>query len=321
MLLDIRHLQQISAVSRLRSFGRAARALGMSQPALSKSIRLLENSLGVPVFERSHHGATPTTYGEVLLAAAGPMLRNADEALAEIRRLQGLEAGSIRVGAGPFAMELSVAEAAFGVARQHPGLRLRVSEQGWESLTGEVASGALDVAVAEVAVAEQIPNLFVERVGAHRGSFYCRARHPLLARSRISFEDLTSFPFAMGPVAPRLAPFLDRQGVAGRVDPASGLFLPAITLDSVSLMKRAVMETDAVSWAPDVLIAEEVKRGTLVPLPHEAPWAHLDYGIIRRADRPVTPALEAFLSELRRIEKRLAKRAQQRHRPGKSRRR
>jgi DNA-binding transcriptional LysR family regulator len=321
MLLDIRHLQQVSAISRLRSLGRAAAALGVSQPALSKSIRVLEKSLGVPLFERSHRGVTPTTYGEVLLSVAGPMLRSADEALAEIHRLQGLEIGSLRIGAGPFALELSVAGAAFRVARRAPGLHLRVAHGGWESLTRDVASGALDVAVADVAAAEQTKDMVVERLGTHRGSFYCRTGHPLTARSRIAFEDLTSFPFAMTSMPPRLAPFLDRQGPAGRVDPATGLFLPALTLDQVSLMKRAVLETDAVSWAPDALLVEEVKRGELTSLPLRADWAHLDYGIIRRADRPVTPALEAFLTELRGIEKSLAGSARPRRRPVKSRRR
>ena len=127
MLLDIRHLQQVFAVSRLRSLGRAATALGVSQPALWKSIRLLERFLGVPLFERSHRGVTPTTYGEVLLSVAGPMLRSADEALAEFRRLQGLEVGSLRIGAGPFVLELSVAEAAFRVTRRAPGLQLRLA--------------------------------------------------------------------------------------------------------------------------------------------------------------------------------------------------
>src|SRR5512136_222803 len=188
MLLDIRAFQQVAAIGRLRSFGRAAEALGISQPALSKSIRLLEKSLGVSLFERSRRGVSATTYGELLLAASGPMLRNVDDVLAEIRRAQGLEAGSIRIGAGPFALELSVAEAAFRVARRHPGLQLRVVQGGWEALTRDVTSGALDVAVAEVAAAEQEQNLAVERVGARPGSFYCRARHPLLRKERVTTE-------------------------------------------------------------------------------------------------------------------------------------
>lgn len=298
----MRSLQHVAAVGRLRSFGRAAEALGLSQPALSKSIRLLEKALGVPLFERSHRGVDPTTYGEILLAASGPMLRHMDEVVAEIRRTQGLEAGSIRIGAGPFAMELSVASAALRLARRHPGIQLRVVQGGWDALTLDVASGALDVAVAEIAAAEQTPGLEVERIGAHDGTFYCRAGHPLLSGPRLSFQDVATFSLAMSPLPARIATFFERHGSAGRVDPTTGLFQPAVTVNEVALMKRAVRETDAVSWAPAVLIADEVRQGAFVPLPLEADWARLNYGIIRRADKPVTPAVAAFLSEVRSIE-------------------
>jgi DNA-binding transcriptional LysR family regulator len=302
MFLDIRAFQQVATVGRLRSFGRAAEALGISQPALSKSIRLLERSLGVSLFERTHRGVSATTYGEILVAAAGPLLRNVDEVLAEVRRVQGLEAGSIRIGAGPFALELSVATAAFQVARRHPSLQLRVVQGGWEALTSDVASGALDVAVAEIAAADQVPILDVERIGQHAGSFYCRPGHPLTSRHRLTMDDLSAYPLAMSPLPGRIAAFFQRQGSAGRVDPASGLFLPRLTFDEVALMKRAVRETDAVSWAPDVLLAEELAGGALVRLPFRADWARTNYGIIRRTDRPITPALEAFLQELRSVE-------------------
>lgn len=305
MLLDIRSLQHVATVGRLRSFGRAAEALRISQPALSKSIRILETSLGVSLFERSHRGVSPTTYGEILLAAADPVLRNVDEVVAEIRRVQGLEAGSIRIGAGPFAMELSVAAAAFQLARRHPGIQLRVMQGGWDAVTRDVANGTLDVAVAEVAAAEQSRELEVERIGAHDGSFYCRAGHPLLSRPRLTFQDVATFPLAMSPLPGRIAAFFERHGSAGRVDPTSGLFQPAVTVNEVALMKRAVRETDAVSWAPAVLIADEVRQGSFVRLSLDAHWARLNYGIIRRADRPVTPAMTAFLSEVRSIEQRL----------------
>jgi hypothetical protein len=61
-----------------------------------------------------------------------------------------------------------------------------------------------------------------------------------------------------------------------------------------------------VSWAPHTLIATELKAGTLVALAFQAPWARLNYGIIRRVGRPTTPAIDMFLAELRAIESRLA---------------
>ncbi len=120
-------------------------------------------------------------------------------------------------------------------------------------------AGSLDVAVAEVTAAEQEPQLSVERMGEHGGVFYCRAGHPC-SRDQDGFEDSLGVPAGDEP-APRAASRLSSSaGAAGRFDAASGHFLPAITLDSVSLMKRAVRETDAVSWATEVLIASELRE-------------------------------------------------------------
>jgi DNA-binding transcriptional LysR family regulator len=226
-----------------------------------------------------------------------------DEILADIRRLKGLEAGSLRIGAGAFALEMSVGETVTRLAGRHPSLQVRVVLDDWESLTQKVVAGLLDVAVAEVTAAEQESQLSVERMGEHGGVFYCRSGHPLLAQTQLAFENISGFPLAMSPLPGRVAPFFERIGAAGRIDPASGHFLPAITLDSVILMKRAVRETNAISCAPKVLIASELDDGSLAALPFTPPWARLNYGIFRRADRPVTPALEMFLAELRAVEK------------------
>jgi DNA-binding transcriptional LysR family regulator len=313
MLLDIREIQHVAAIGRFRNFGRAAESLDISQPALSKSIRAIEESLGVRLFDRSRKGVSPTAFGELVLSASGPLLRGVDEILADIRRLKGLEAGSLRIGAGAFALEMSVGEAVNRLAGRHPSLQVRVVQEDWESLTRKVVAGLLDVAVAEVTAAEQVSQLSVERLGEHGGVFYCRSGHPLLARTQVAFENISGFPLAMSPLPGRVAPFFERIGAAGRIDPASGHFLPTITLDSVVLMKRTVQETDAISWAPRVLIAPELHHGSLVALPFTPPWARLNYGIFRRADRPVTPALEMFLVELRALEKRHARSLPPRH--------
>jgi DNA-binding transcriptional LysR family regulator len=303
MLLDIREIQHVTAIGRFRNFARAAESLDISQPALSKSIRGIETSLGVRLFDRSRKGVSPTAFGEIILSASGPLLRGVDEVLAEIRRVKGLEAGTLRIGAGSFALEMSVADAVTRMAKRHPSLHLRLVLDDWESLTRKVVAGSLDVGVAEVTAAEQESQLSVERIGEHGGVFYCRSGHPLLSRAPITFENVSGYPLAMSPLPGRVAPFFERIGAAGRVDPASGQFLPAITLDSVALMKRAVRETDAISWAPDVLIAPELRDGSFAALPFAPPWARLNYGIFRRADRPMTPALEMFLVELRSVEK------------------
>jgi DNA-binding transcriptional LysR family regulator len=305
MPLDIRQLRHVAAIGRHRSFARAAESLGISQPALSKSLAVIERALAVRLFERSPRGVTPTAFGEVLLSRAGPLFRGVSELTAEIRRLRGLETGSVSVGAGPFPFELSVAATGVAVVRHHPRLMVRLVHGDWESLTRDVLNGSLDLAVAELAAAEQEPRLVVEPLGAHPGVFYCRAGHPLLSLPARDFEDLAGYPLAINSIPGRAAPYFEKVASAGRVDPLTGHFIPSIMLDSVELMRRMVRETDAVSWSPPALIAEELLAGRLVALPFQTPWARLNYGIIRRADQPATPAMEAFITQLKETEAQL----------------
>jgi DNA-binding transcriptional LysR family regulator len=306
MLLDLRALLHVAAIGRFRNFTRAAEALGISTPALSKSIHAIERSLDAPLFERSRRGVSPTVFGEVVLAGAGPAIRGVEHILEELRRVRGLETGTISVGAGPYPLELSVATAAFRLARRHPSLQLRLFHGDWEMLTRRVLDGTLDVAVAELTAASQVPELTTEVVGTHGGKFYCRAEHPLAARPTAVFEDLLGFPTVGPPTPRRFSALFSRVAASGRVELGSGLFLPAITVDSVDLMKEAVRQTDAIAWAPTRLIAEELRAGRFVALPFEPAGARLNYGFIRRADRPMTPALDSFLTEVRAVEKEIS---------------
>lgn len=303
MPVDIRHLQQVAALGQHRSFAAAARALGISQPALSKGIRLLEESLAVRLFDRSARGVTPTTVGRLLLSRADPVLRSVGDLLAEVERLKGMSDGALSVGAAFFPYEISAGPALVRLARRHPELQLRLLQGDWRELTRLVATGALDLAVAEVAAAQREPTLHVERLGARHGSFFCRAGHPLArGGGPLTFAEVARHPFAIPPVPGRLAPILARAGVRGRLDPATGDFTSSLTVDSVGVMKRLVLEAGAVGWAPDLLLAPERATGALITLDVETPWAQLDYGIIRLRDRALTPAEESFVSELRTVE-------------------
>jgi DNA-binding transcriptional LysR family regulator len=302
MLPDIRQLQHVTTIGRYRSFGRAAHALGMSQPALSKSIRVLETALGVRLFERGRTGATPTAFGQLVLSRAGALIHNLDELVAEIGRAKGLTSGTLTVGAAFYPYDLLVAPAIGRLARLHPTLHLRVARTDWRVVAQEVLGGVLDVGVAEMTIAERERGLEVERLTPRSGTFFVRRGHPLSGEARLSFEQLAPYPFTLTAISPRVVSFFQEAGIRGRVDPATGNFLPAITVDSVALMKSIVRDTLSFGWAPEVLISTELEAGELVALPVEAPWAKTDYGIIRLRDRPITPAQDAFLTELRAID-------------------
>lgn len=96
--MEIRLLRAFVTVAELRHFGRAADALYLSQPALSKQIAALETSVGGKLFERGRHGAELTKFGEGFLGDAEALVRDADEVLARAREASSGKRGALRVG-------------------------------------------------------------------------------------------------------------------------------------------------------------------------------------------------------------------------------
>jgi len=305
MTVDLRHLRQLAAVGEHRSFGRAARALGISQPALSKGIGVLEEALQVRVFERGARGATPTAAGRWLLSRAVPLLRGVGDLMVEAERLRGLKTGSLAVGAGMYPYELDAGRALCRVAARHPELHLRLVLGDWRTLTRDVLAGVVDLAVADVAAAEREPALHVERLVERRGTFFCRSGHPLARSARLALREVVHFPLALPPIPASVAQHFTRAKAQGRIEQVTGDFVTTLQVDSVSLMKRLVRETDAIGWAPEALLGDAVSTRAFVALDVSSPWAKLRTGIIRLRDRVSTPAEETFISELRRVEQEL----------------
>ena len=99
--LDHRLIRQFIAAVEHGNITSASLALNISQPALTKSIRKLENSLGVKLLERHSRGVVPTSYGEILLRRGKLVEIEFEYASTEIEALRGGNQGAIRIGASP----------------------------------------------------------------------------------------------------------------------------------------------------------------------------------------------------------------------------
>ena len=129
--IDTRDLQAFLAVARERSFTRAAATLGVSQSALSHTIRQMEKRLGVRLLERTTRSVSPSTAGQRLLTTVGPRM---DEIAAELDALSSFRdtpAGTIRVNAGDHALRTALWPRIDAFARQYPDIKVEVdSENG-----------------------------------------------------------------------------------------------------------------------------------------------------------------------------------------------
>jgi DNA-binding transcriptional LysR family regulator len=150
MDLDLRKLRYFLAVAERLHFGRAAEALHIAQPALSRQIRALEHDLGAPLFTRNRHGVVLTDPGRQLLADAGTLLASAD---AVRRRVAVAARGSRRLAVG-FRTGIPVIPAAKAFEARHPDVVLDVQRIEWDDQAPMLLDGRIDVGFVRLPVDE-----------------------------------------------------------------------------------------------------------------------------------------------------------------------
>jgi LysR family transcriptional regulator, nitrogen assimilation regulatory protein len=151
----LRHLESIVAIAEEGSFTAAADALNTVQSSVSDQIRQLEAELGVPLLVRGRRGAEPTEFGVVVLERARRVLRELEAMRADLSMIQGLEAGSARLGVVGTASRWLVPELAADLKLRAPGVHLRINEGASERLFAEVIEGELAQAVVTVPVEDR----------------------------------------------------------------------------------------------------------------------------------------------------------------------
>ncbi|MCE9672557.1 LysR family transcriptional regulator [Myxococcus stipitatus] len=143
----LRQLQYVVAVADSLSFRKAAARCHVSQPSLSAQLALLEESLGVRLFERDRRRVLLTSAGEKLVERARRLLLEADDLLEESRRVGDPLAGTLRVGVIPTVSPYLLPAVAPALRRRFPRLTLAWVEEKTEVLVRDLDAGALDAAL------------------------------------------------------------------------------------------------------------------------------------------------------------------------------
>lgn len=158
--MELKLLRTFLSVVELRHFGRAADALHISQPALSKQVGALEASLGAKLFERGRHGAELTRFGETFLPDARALVDDADEILARAREAGSGRRGQLRIG-----ICLSVLTIAPQIIadfrQQYPGVAIALSDLSSDEQSRRILSGKLDVGFMRVPSVEGLSSVRV----------------------------------------------------------------------------------------------------------------------------------------------------------------
>lgn len=164
MAVDASQIANLLAIAKYGSFTRAAQEKGISQPALSNSIALLEQRLGVRVLERTRRGSTLTPYGEILVRRAEGVLSLLSDAETEVKRRAAGVAGPLRIGATPSVLARLVPKALSLVVEQAGPVDIEIVDGLDDRLVPMLRSGAVDIIVGPVAEVFRSPPDVIEQV-------------------------------------------------------------------------------------------------------------------------------------------------------------
>ena len=298
---SIRQIHVVRALAKHRHFGRAAAALGVSQPNLTRSLKHMEEVLGVALFDRQ--GVTPTMFGEIVLRHGERAIANFQELIREIGLAKGLEVGELRLSVAPYPADISGARAVGRLLQTKPGLFVEFRNANWADAVDEVLDGGVDLAFAELSDAATRTDIEVEAVRSSQMIFFCAAGHPLAARKKATVDDLLDFPWA-GPSLPgRMGAALPHRGKPFAIfDDELDRLHPRALVGSFATAKQIVMSGSALSAAIPFQIEREIREGLCVQLPVDLPWLVLNYGFIYKKGRTLSPAANEFMRIAREIE-------------------
>ncbi len=300
MPFELRQLRHLLAVAEQGSFGRAAAVLGMTQPALSRSIKLLERAVGGALFVRSAQGVTPSDQGRLMIARASDLVRAADDFDRAFVRRGGPGAGQVVVGAGPYPAETIVPAAVARFAAAHPQVRVRVVRREWDDLPRLLRAREVDFFVGEFSTFENEQDLDIAPLAPHQVYFVARRGHPLRRKAPVTAEHTFDYPFVALSRHPLrvLEPMLAKRRHDTR-RPARPF--PAIESGTLASVRRIVVDSDAIAALPLPPIAEDVENGRLVVLGTE-PWMSTRYAIVGLVGRDPGAAVRSLVDLVREAE-------------------
>jgi DNA-binding transcriptional LysR family regulator len=195
--MQVQQLAYFVAVADERHFTRAARAVHVAQPSLSKQVAALEAELGCPLFSRARGNIGLTAAGEALLPLARRILADVDTAQTVVRELVGLQQGRVRLGATPSLSTVLVPQALRRFHDRYPGVRLVLEEGGSRDLVAKLAQGALDLALIILPLHTDDPALQTFPVLREPLVAAVPHDHPLAERPTLRISDLRDVPLVM----------------------------------------------------------------------------------------------------------------------------
>jgi DNA-binding transcriptional LysR family regulator len=291
--MELRQLRYFLSTVRTGSVGAAAAEHFVTQPAVSLQLRKLEAIVGQKLLVRRGRRMTPTQAGLVLAARAEEVMRSFDALTAELRGLDRLEHGHLRVGNTDAASVYVLPEVYRAFHRAYPGVRIEITIGDTRQLLDALGGGRIELATATLPV--EGPGLVVRGVYREDMLPVAHPAHPLAARRHASLRDLAEegiIAYPSGSTTRRMidAAFAERgASVRARME-----------ISSPEAMKRLAQSGLGVSILPRPVVAAEIRRKALKVIALPGMRFERQIGVVHRGVDSLSPAARTFLDMVER---------------------
>ena len=253
-------LRYVAAVAQLGSVQAAAREVSISASAIDRQILILEEDLGVPLFERLPRGMRLTAAGELLLALSQRWKADLNRTLSDIKQLQGVNHGQLRLAAMDSHANGFLPDFLQAAAREHPGIVIDIEIVSPDEAVTHLLSGDVDIAVAFNLKPQRDLNL----IWSAELPLGCAvaASHPLAALAEVGFKEVVAWPLAAQSRALAIRRYLEKR---------HGWLLqearPPLVTNSLQLVKSLVRSGSHVALTSELDVGPEVLDGSVVFVP------------------------------------------------------
>lgn len=292
--MELRDIEYFAVVAEHGHLGRAAEALGLSQPALSKSLRRLELAMQAKLVTRTPKGVELTPEGTVLLSNVSSLRLSLQDVSRKIADLSTGSAGHIRLGTAHGAAEFLLPAAFGNLLRDTPQVTVSITVAPDPEMVTALRNGQLDLMISRIA-APQYGSVHQEHLYEDKFVVYASADHRLAKLQRVEIVDVAlegwAFPAADGAVLKW----------ATRVFEDNGLAPPRVTLVGGPLQIRlqAIGSSRLLGIAPRRTVREAASRLRLTEIPvKELTWSR-HVGVGYRRDAYLSPAARRFIDVLK----------------------
>lgn len=289
--MDVRQLEMFTAVAEEKSFTAAAERLHVSQSAVSRQLKLLEEELGTLLFHRGARGASLTDSGHIVLAAAHRITREMQDVASQISDTQALQRGVLRIGGGMTVCLFILPKLLRKFRAQYKDVDLHVTTGSTEAILRLLRSRDIEIALLTLPLVE--PDLEVRPVLKEEMVVMTAPRHPLTRKRSVEARALARHPLILFEKGSNTRRVVDEFFLTAEI-PVNVI----METENVDIIKSMVAAGLGVTIVPFGAIASDVRAGRFAwarlrghRLYRETGWVYLKSEYLPRA---VTEILRIF---------------------------